>query len=106
MRARAVTFVVMMAAPMVVWLALYVASRRWSLDLRPTLPWFRTLRWIAWVIGSALLLVSMTLLFFSMAHQRFFIYGMSCCSLSAGLSIPQGWVKRRFAGDLPEPTEG
>ena len=34
----------LIALPFIVWLALYVAARGWSINLRPVLPWLNVLR--------------------------------------------------------------
>jgi len=46
--------------PLIIWLTLYLAQRWWSVNLRPALPWFKTLRWVGWTFGVALLLLSLT----------------------------------------------
>ncbi len=84
----------LMAVPFLVWLALYAAARWWSVGLRPVLPWMRPLRWIIWISGMALG-------FIHLARDRFPVgYGIVMIGLSVGLSLPESWVKRRFAPDL------
>jgi hypothetical protein len=87
----------LVASPLIVWLALYLAARWWSLGLRPVLPWLRVLRWVGWGLGIALYLTYF-------ARDRFpWVYGAAMLSFSIGLLLPEGWVKRRFAPDLMEP---
>ena len=90
---KIVISVAVLALPFLVWLALYAASRAFSVGLRPILPLMRVLRWVAWGAGVVLCLAHLTL-------NRFPFYGMACLSLSLGLSFPETWVKRRFAPDL------
>jgi hypothetical protein len=80
----------LIVAPLLIWLALYSAHRWWSVNSRPALPWLKTLRWISWIFGVVLLLLSMT-------RRPFpWVYGIAVVAFSNGLSIPEGWVKRRF----------
>jgi hypothetical protein len=86
-----------LALPFIVWLALYIAARWWSINLRPVLPWLNILRWVGWGLGVALSLIYLGL-------DRFPAYGGAMITFSIGLSFPQGWVKRRFAPELIEPN--
>jgi hypothetical protein len=84
--------------PLIIWLALYLASRRWPIDARPILRWLKILRWVGWGFGMALCTLTL-------AREHFpIIYGLAMTTFSTGLSIPQGWLKRRFAPDLIEPS--
>jgi len=76
--------------PLVIWLALYFAHRWWSVNLLPALPWVKMLRWIGWAFGVTLLLLSLT------GGQLPWVYGIAMTAFSAGLSIPESWIKRRF----------
>jgi len=76
--------------PLAIWLSLYLAQRWWSVNSRPALPWLKTLRWIGWVSGVALLLVS-----FTGSHLPW-VYGVAATTFSAGLSIPESWIRSRF----------
>jgi hypothetical protein len=76
--------------PLIIWLALYLAQRWWSVNMRPALPWLKTVRWVGWAFGVALLLLSLT------GGQLPWICGMVMTAFSAGLSIPESWIKRRF----------
>ncbi len=83
--------------PLVIWLALYLAYRWWSFNSRSMLPWLRTLRWTGWGFGVLLFLLSVAREHFSV------VYGIAMTTFSVGLSIPERWVKRRFAPDLIDP---
>lgn len=84
--------------PLILWLALYLAVRRWSISPRPALPWLRTMRWLGWGFG-------IVLLFVHLANDRFpLAYGIALTAFSTGLSFPESWVKRRFTPDLIEPS--
>jgi hypothetical protein len=86
----------LVVAPMIVWLALYVAARWGSISLRAALPWLRILRYVTWGSAIALYIVHF-------AHDRFpWAYGAAVFTFSAGLALPESWVKRRFAPDLIE----
>jgi hypothetical protein len=94
------TYLAVGASPLIVWLALYAAVRWWSIDLRPVLPWLRTLRWLGWGLAIALLVTHL-------AHDHFSVaYGLAMSSFQLGLALPESWVKRRFAPDLIESPDG
>jgi uncharacterized protein involved in cysteine biosynthesis len=90
---RAIPFLLVVSAPFVVWLLLYLASHWWSADLRPASSWLRVLRWLTWIAGLALMLVSLA------PNHLLFSYGAAISSFSMGLSFPEDWVKRRLAPD-------
>jgi hypothetical protein len=93
-------YLALSASPLIVWLALYMTSRWWSVNLRPVLPWLRALRWVAWGLAIALLINHL-------AHDHFPIsYAIAMGSVQLGLSFPESWVKRRFAPDLVESPDG
>jgi len=75
--------------PLVIWLALYLAQRWWSINSCLALPWLRTLRWIGWIFAVALLLLSLT------SHLPS-VYCIAMTAFSAGLSMPESWIKSRF----------
>ncbi len=88
----------LVALPLTIWLAIYMAVRLWSINPRPILPWLNILRWLDWGLGLVLMLIHWT-------NDHFpFTYGIAVLTFSAGLAIPQSWVKRRFAPDLLEPS--
>jgi hypothetical protein len=96
---KLVIVLIPMAAPFVVWLGLYAASRFASLNLRPAVAWLRVLRWTTW--GAAV-----CLFFAHIANDRFpFVYAAAGFIFSQGLFFPEGWVKRRFAPELVAPAE-
>ena len=86
-----------LAMPLVVWLALYLSAGWLSVTPQKMLVCLKVLRWITWVFG----LVG-TLLELALARGRFPIYGLSMMGCSAGLALPENWVKHRFA---PEPID-
>jgi len=87
------------AFPFVTIGVLAVIARFSKVNLRPTLPWLRTMRWLGWLIGNAVASVAVV------SHRFFptfwFFVGMSMVSASAGLVISEQWVKRRDASDFP-----
>jgi hypothetical protein len=94
---RAEIVFTLMFLPLLIWLALYLVATCWSVNLCPALSWLRILRWLGWGLGVALFIVGL-------AHDSFpRIYGLALISFSVGLSMPQGWIKRRFAPELLEP---
>jgi len=82
--------------PHIVWLSLYVASRQWPIDARPTLRWLKILRWVSWGFAGTLCLLAV-------ARNHFPIDGLAMSVFSTGLSFPESWLKRRFASDLFRP---
>jgi hypothetical protein len=82
-----------LALPVVFWLAMYIGARWWSINWRPILPWLKILRWFSWGCGVALFLASLARSAFPIA------YGFLILGFAAGLSIPESWVKRRFAAE-------
>jgi hypothetical protein len=78
-------------APFVLWGVLYVAVRKWSLDLRPLIPRFRVFRWVAWSCGL-LLYVG----YFLGAHYPWG-FPIAVVTFSIGLSFPESWLKRQYA---------
>jgi hypothetical protein len=83
------TFSVFSALPHIIWLALYGASRRRPIDLRPALKWLRILRWVGWGISIPLFLLAL-------ARNQFPFYGLAMSTFSTGLSFPESWLKRRL----------
>jgi hypothetical protein len=83
-------------APFVVWGALSVVMRKWSLDPRSLLRWFRGFRWVVWSCGL-LLWVGYGVSFF-MGRPHFpWVYAGAVVTFSVGLSFPERWLKERFA---------
>lgn len=85
---------VLILAPLVLWFVFYAVARWCPVDLRPTLLWIRTLRWITYAAGAAMFVIHL-------AGRNLFplSYAMAVITFSAGLFLPEGWVKRRFASD-------
>ena len=90
-KSQVIAFIVL---PLILWLAMYLAARWWSINWRPILPWLRILRWLGWGFGSVLVLASMVRNVFPITD------GVLILTFSAGLSMPESWVKRRFAPKL------
>jgi hypothetical protein len=70
-------------------------------NLQPALLWLRGLRWASWLAGAPFT-------FAALASQKFFFcfpIGMALISASAGLSITEQWVKRRYAPELLPPQD-
>jgi hypothetical protein len=79
----------LMALPLVIWLALYLTYRWWSLNLGWTLQWLETLRRVSWVFSVILAILSA-------ARDHFpFVYAIAMFTFSAGISMPERWVRRR-----------
>jgi hypothetical protein len=89
----AVTFLVL---PCAVWTALAVIARFWNVNLRPMLPWLRGVRWVLWLVGTPLFLASV------LSHRFFWLFpvGISLTACSSGLSLAEGWLKKRYAPEL------
>jgi hypothetical protein len=89
------------AFPFVTIGVLAVIARFCKVNLRPTLPWLRTMRWVGWLVGNAVASVAL------LSHRFFptfwFFIGMSIFSASAGLAICERWVKRRDARESLPP---
>src|SRR5271156_3783930 len=85
---------------------LAIMARSWKANLRPTLPWLHTLRWVLWLIG--MLIVSFALLKPGGVQFSAFAIGMALVGSSAGFGIVERWVKRRYAPELlpPESPDG
>jgi hypothetical protein len=77
--------------PLLIWLIVYLAGQWWAVNSRPILPWLKTLRWIGW--GSGVILFALS---FALSHISP-LYGLAMTTFSAGLSIPEAWIKRRFS---------
>jgi hypothetical protein len=78
-------------APFVVWGALYVAVRKWSLDLQSLVPWLRGFRWVVWSCGLLLYIG-----YFVGGHFPW-VYPASVATFSVGLVFPEKWLKGQFA---------
>ena len=89
--AKVVTASLIWIAPILAWVGLYAVARVFSASLRPVLPWLSAVRWLAYVAGI--------ILWFAYPNLNLCV---SCLAASAGLSLPQSWIKRRFAPELIE----
>ena|SRR5215469_12019273 len=85
-------FSVFLAVPLVIWLTLYLSARWLSLNPNKVLVWLKVVRWIGWVLGFAAVLLELGV----MAHGRYPVYGLSMMGCSAGLALPENWVKHRL----------
>jgi hypothetical protein len=83
----------LVAAPMIMWLALYLAAKTSSTELRSVLPWIKMARWIAWGCGLGLVLFALI----GKHLDHFLAYAASVGAFSAGLGISESWAKRKFA---------
>jgi hypothetical protein len=92
--------IVATVAPLAVWGVIYAA---WKQNLFPAESMFRVVRawrWIAWV-GSFLILLCIVLPF----HLSW-LYAFAVSTFSAGLSMPESWLKRHIPPDNSDvPTE-
>jgi|SRR5579864_8843497 hypothetical protein len=85
------------AFPFVTIGVLAVIARLRKVNLRPTLPWLRTMRWVGWLVGITV--ASVAFVSHGLFPTFWFFIGISIVSASAGLAISEQWVKRR---DAPE----
>lgn len=91
--------ILVVVAPLLLWLAFYASARWGSVNLRPTLRYFRAVRWVGWSFGVILFLVHWTRDEFSAT------YGIALLTFAIGLAMPESWVKKHFAPDLLEETQ-
>jgi hypothetical protein len=87
-----------LAVPLVIWLTLYLSARWLSVNPNKVLVWLKVVRWTAWVFGFAAVLLELG----AMARGSYPVYGLSMMGCSAGLALPENWVKHRFA---PKPIQ-
>ena len=84
----------LVVSPLLLWLAFYAAARWSSSNLRPIIPYLRAMRWVGFTLGALLFLISLV-----RDDFRGF-YGAALLTFSAGLGIPEWWVKLHFAPEL------
>ncbi len=97
--ARIVAGVVILAAPFLLWLALYATARLFSVNLRRILPVIISLHLLTYGAGVVLMLINL-------ANNHFpGRYAAALVACSAGLIFPETWLKRRFAPDLLPPAD-
>jgi hypothetical protein len=77
-------------APFIVWSALCVAARKWSLDLQSLVQWFRGFRLVVWSCGLLLYIG-----YFAGGHFPL-VYPASVVTFSAGLYFPERWLKEQL----------
>jgi hypothetical protein len=78
-------------APFIFWGALYVAVRKWSLDLQSLAPRLKGFRWVVWSCGLLLYIG-----YFAGGHFPW-VYPISVVTFSIGLDFPERWLKGQFA---------
>jgi hypothetical protein len=103
---RVIEVLAIAAVPFATKGVLAIVARIWKSNLRPTLPWLHTLRWVLYLIG-------MLIAFFAVLRSggvqfSLVAIGIALVSSSAGFGIVEGWVKRRYAPELlpPESPDG
>ncbi|MGA7908630.1 MAG: hypothetical protein WCA16_14565 [Candidatus Sulfotelmatobacter sp.] len=90
------------ALPFIVWGMLAAARSLRNANLRPVLRWLRVARWVAWICGMPLVTIAVL----SDNYRWLWLIGMGLVSLSGGLVIPEGWVKRRYAPEsVPKESD-
>ena len=77
-------------APFIVWGALYVAVRKWSLDLQSLVPWLRGFRWVVWSCGLLFYIG-----YFAGGHFPR-VYAGAVATFSIGLYFPEKWLKEQL----------
>jgi len=92
-------YVALALSPLVVWLGLYAVARLSSWNLRPAFIWIRGLRWVGWGTGVFLFLI-----YFANNRRILWSFAMGAFCFGLGLSMPERWLKTRFAPDLIEPN--
>jgi len=86
----------LITAPLILWIALYVATTKCLVDLRPLLPWLKRFQWIGLICAGGLLVCSV-------ANSNFpVIFGNAMTCFAVGIGFPERWLKRQYA--LPNPT--
>jgi hypothetical protein len=78
-------------APFIVWGALSVVMRKWSLDPRSLMPWLRGFRWVVWSCGIVLWVGYLVRPHFP------WVYPCAVGTFSVGLIFPEKWLKEQPA---------
>jgi hypothetical protein len=88
--------VTLLVLPCAVWAALALIAKFWNAKLGPMLPWLRGVRWVLWIVGTPLLLASV------LSRRFFWLFpvAISLTGCSSGLSLAEGWLKKRYAPEL------
>ena len=92
--------IVLVLAPLGIWLALYAAAQWCSFSLRSFVPWMGKLRWITYFCGVALCLAHFT-------NAHFFHdldFAGAVLTFSVGLSMPTSWLKRKYSRVETRPS--
>jgi len=76
-------------APLILWLALDVASKNSSAKLRRIRPWIRALHWVAW--SCAALLFSLALIEDNPHHVA--LFASAVLVFSSTLGLIENWLK-------------
>jgi hypothetical protein len=72
------------AAPLLFWVVLYAAAKKWTFDFRPLMPWMRAVRYITWGCGFVLLVTGGP-----------WPYPIAFVTFSVGLSFPEAWAREQ-----------
>jgi hypothetical protein len=102
---RLIEVLAVIAVPFALKGVLAIVARIWRTNLRPTLPWLRTLRWALWLIGMPFVLLAV--LRSSRVNFLYFAIGMALVTSSIGFGIVGNWVKRKYAPEsVPPESDG
>lgn len=89
---KVVIGIAFVVAPFIFWFSFYGLAKFASTDLRKALPWLRASRWVAWILASALFVVSIL----NDSFHYLLVYGFALFTFSTGLSFPESWLKKRL----------
>jgi hypothetical protein len=95
---RIIVFSTIVAVPFAVKGGLVIVARIWRANLRPTLPWLHTLRWVLWTVG--MMITIFALIRSGGVQFSLFTIGMALNTSATGFGMVEGWVKRRYAPEL------
>jgi hypothetical protein len=87
-----ILWTVFVTAPMILWVSLWAVAKTSSINLCAILPWLKLLRWVAWSFAMVLFLIALV----GDHFQHFPIYAIAISTFSVGLSLPEGWLKRKI----------
>jgi hypothetical protein len=87
-----IIMIVLMTAPLILWAYLGAVTETSSIKLRSVLSWIRLVRWVSWSFSIVLFLIALVV-----DHiQKFPYYAIGMSTFSAGLALPEGWLKRQI----------